>query len=79
MVKLLQWPELIEDVARMHATQKLPTYAHELATIFHDFYTNVRVIDGESIQSEPYALVQATKIVLADVLGVMGISAPEKM
>src|SRR3989338_465549 len=47
MVKLLQWPELIEDVARMHATQKLPTYAHELATIFHDFYTNVRVIDGE--------------------------------
>ncbi|MFH1236714.1 MAG: arginine--tRNA ligase [Parcubacteria group bacterium] len=79
MAKLLQWPEVVEDVATTHATQKLPTYAHELATIFHDFYTNVRVIDGEMIQPEPFALVQATKIVLADVLGVMGISVPEKM
>lgn len=79
IAKLLQWPEVIEEIAHTHATQKLPTYAHECATLFHEFYTNVRVIENGTIQGGAYELVQASKIVIANALGVMGIFSPEKM
>lgn len=77
--KLLQFPEIVEDVAASYSTNKLPTYAYELATLFHEFYTNVRVIENDAVEQQPLAIVTATKTVLANVLGLMGISAPEKM
>ncbi|MFC1687883.1 arginine--tRNA ligase [Patescibacteria group bacterium] len=79
ITKLLKWPEVIEEVAHTHATQKLPTFTYECATLFHEFYTNVRVIENGTIKSGAYELIQATKIVIANALGVMGISTPEEM
>ncbi len=79
MVKLAQWPEIVEDIAQTYAMHQLPTYAYELATLFHEFYTHVRVIDQGAVAKMPFELIQAAKIVLANVLTMMGISAPEKM
>ena len=79
MVKILQLPELIEDVSGSFALHALPTYAYELATIFHDYYTNVRVIEDDQVNRQPLQLIQATKVALENVLRIMGISAPEKM
>ena len=59
---------------------RLPRYAIEIASLFHSFYNANRVI-GESsvIFKARYRLVEAVKIVLGNVLGLMKISAPERM
>ncbi|MEK7637348.1 MAG: arginine--tRNA ligase [Patescibacteria group bacterium] len=76
---LLQFPIIINDVARSYETQKLPFYAIELATKFHEFYTNCRVIDGDKVWLHRLDLVKATQLVLQRALKVMGVTAPEKM
>lgn len=76
---LLEFPPLIAEVGQSCEVQKLPFYAIALATKFHDFYTHCRVIDGDQVWSQRLILVKATKTVLTKTLGVMGVSAPEKM
>lgn len=76
---ILRFPMVIGDVARSRETQKLPFYATDLATKFHEFYANCRVIDEGKVWTSRLELVQATQFVLRRTLGVMGISAPEKM
>lgn len=77
--ELIKWPELVEDAALTYQVHKLPFYAVSLATKFHDFYTQCRVIDKEIINEARMDLVKATQIVLQNVLACMGVSAPEKM
>ncbi len=79
ILELLRWPEVLEDVSRDYGCQRIPQYALDLARTFHDFYTQVRVIDNDTVQPLPLTLVHATKNVLADVLATLGITAPVKM
>ncbi len=79
ILELLRWPEVLEDVSRDYGVQRIPQYALELARAFHDFYSQVRVIDNDHVQTLPLALIRATKNVLEDVLETLGISAPVKM
>ena len=73
-------PELIEDISRSYAVNQLTTYAIELADSFHKFYENCKVIsDDRDLTGARLALVQATKITLANTLKLLGVSAPEKM
>ena len=61
--------------------RSLPHYAQELAQAFHVFYTQCRVINDEdqALSRARLLLLEATRIVLARVLGLMGVSAPEQM
>ncbi len=79
--ELMFFPELLEGVAQDFSVHKLPQYAMKLADKFHSFYDACRVIDTEAkeLTIARLQLVQATKIVLAETLTLMGISAPEKM
>lgn len=79
MKELLRLPTLIEEVAMTYDVHKLPFYAINVATVFHSFYTKVRVIDEGKVDPRRLALAEAAKIVLAKTLGLMGITAPEKM
>ncbi len=74
-------PEVIEDAASAQETQGVTTYATELATAFHAFYRDARVVDPEApeLSSQRLALVDATRISLANALGLLGISAPDSM
>ena len=55
-------------------------YAQDLATVFHSFYKQCRVISSdEAFTKARLKLVEATKIILAKTLHLMGINAPEKM
>ena len=76
---LLEFPNVVADVAVSRETQKLPFYAMDLATKFHDFYTNCRVIDQDAVLPDRLLLIKTVRHVLAKTLGVMGITAPEKM
>lgn len=77
--KLIKWPELIINVSESYQVNKLTTYSSELATSFHEFYTNYQVIQGKTVNERRLNIIKATQIVLKNVLISMGISAPERM
>ena len=78
---IVRFPEVVEDAARSEETHGVTAYATELATQFHAFYRDARVVD----ESEParsagrLALVSGARITLANALQLLGISAPESM
>jgi arginyl-tRNA synthetase len=79
--KMLLLPELVGTIAQNHEPHHLPHYAMELATAFHDFYEKCRVLDDAEpdLTRARLRLIAAAKIVLASALGLMGMTAPEKM
>ena len=78
--ELIRLPEIIEDIAKDYQVQRIPQYAIELATAFHQFYRDCRVLtEEEDLKEARLALVLATRQVLENTLNLMGISAPERM
>jgi len=78
--QLIRLPEIIEDTARDYQIQRIPQYALDLATSFHQFYRDCQVIsENKNITQARLGLISATKIILKNTLSLMGISAPEKM
>jgi arginyl-tRNA synthetase len=78
---LLLLPDVVRDAAEERETQAVTTYATELATAFHAFYRDRRVVDKDDPQTSGYrlALVDATRVTIAAALGLLGISAPDSM
>ncbi|MGH2463827.1 MAG: DALR anticodon-binding domain-containing protein, partial [Candidatus Limnocylindrales bacterium] len=74
-------PEVVEDAAALEESQGITAFATELATAFHAFYRDAKVVDpAEPERSRArLALVSAAKITLANTLALLGISAPESM
>ena len=74
-------PEVVEDAVAAQETQGITAYATELATQFHAFYRDARVVDTDEPERSAgrLALVTATRVTLANALGLLGISAPESM
>jgi arginyl-tRNA synthetase len=78
--RLILLPEIVERVAVTLEPHHLPYYAQDLATVFHSFYKQCRVVsDDEALTRARLKLVQATRIALAKVLYLMGMTAPESM
>ncbi|MFI5262241.1 MAG: arginine--tRNA ligase [Candidatus Limnocylindrales bacterium] len=78
---VLRLPEVVHDAAAAEETQGLPAYATELATTFHAYYRDRRVVDAAepATSAARLRLVEATRLALANALGLLGISAPESM
>ena len=78
--RLILLPEIVEQVAVTLEPHHLPYYAQDLATVFHSFYKQCRVVSkDEALTKARLKLVKATQIALAKVLRLMGMAAPEKM
>jgi arginyl-tRNA synthetase len=77
---LSQYPEVIESAARMRAPHQLAHYLQALSTEFHAYYNSQQfLVDDENIRNVRLNLILATRIVLANGLALLGISAPEAM
>ena len=78
---IVRYPEVVEDAARTEETHGVTAYATELATQFHAFYRDARVVDADepARSAGRLALVSAARVTLANALGLLGISAPESM
>ncbi len=77
---LLEFPETIESACSGFEPQRLTTYLHDVATAFHKFYHDYRVVIPEKeLSAARCALCLATRTVLANGFKILGISAPEKM
>ena len=80
MRKMDDFAELIALAARDRAPFRLTHYAQELAGLFHQFYTNCHIMgEPDEIRDARLALADAVRIVLALTLGLLGVSAPERM
>lgn len=80
MKEILRLPEIIEDTALDYQVHRIPQYAVDLATSFHKFYNDCRVlVEDEKLKEARLGLVYATKLALKNTLELMGISAPEQM
>ena len=81
--KIIQLPELVEVMASNLEVHHLPHYAQELATAFHWFYQQCRVIStaegDEELTKARLRLCLASKTALARCLSLMGMTAPDKM
>jgi arginyl-tRNA synthetase len=78
--RLILFPEIVERVAVTLEPHHLPYYAQDLATVFHSFYKQCRVVSEDvALTRARLKLVKASQIVLAKVLRLMGMSIPEKM
>ena len=78
--RLILLPEIVEQVAVTLEPHHLPYYAQDLATVFHSFYKQCRVVSkDEALTKARLKLVKAAQIALAKVLHLMGMTAPEKM
>ena len=78
--KMLLLPEIVEIVAHTLEPHHLSYYAQDLATVFHSFYKQCRVVSrDEALTKARLRLVAAAKLVLAKTLHLMGMTAPESM
>jgi arginyl-tRNA synthetase len=77
---LLDFPDTVERTCLSFEPHHLPTYLREVATAFHKFYHEHRVVTEDAARTAArLALCLATKTVLANGFSLLGISAPERM
>ncbi len=81
ILKLIRFPEIIEDISKDYQVHHLATYIYELAKIFTDFYENIRVLEteDEELKQARLNLVATTRQILKNGLGLLGIAAPKQM
>lgn len=81
---LAEFPRVVKAAAELREPHRVARYLEELAGTYHRFYDVCRVLprgDEETgdLHRARLVLVQATRTVLANGLGLLGVSAPERM
>jgi len=81
---LAEFPRVVTAAAELREPHRVARYLEDLAASYHRFYDSCRVLpmgDEEpgDLHRARLTLVQATKTVLANGLGLLGVSAPERM
>ena len=80
MRQMADFSDLVAGAARDRAPFRLTHYAQQLAGLFHSFYGNCHVlVEDKELEQARLSLVDATRIVLALSLNLLGVSAPERM
>ncbi len=79
--RLLEFPDEVRESAARRAPHRICTYAMAVAADFHAFYRDCQVIgaEGEGVERSRLALCLYAKRTIAASLGLLGISAPERM
>ena len=78
--RLGDFPDVLAAAADELAPHQLAFYLRELAGEFHSYYNSVRVlVPEEAVRRARLALSAAVRQVIANGLGLLGVSAPERM
>ncbi len=79
--RLCELPGEVAEAAERRAPHRLCAYSMEVARDFHAFYRDCKVIgaEGEGVEEARLGLCLLTKRTIARTLGLLGISAPERM
>ena len=80
MTMLSRYPEVVELAANNRAPQHLVHYLRDLANDFHTYYNaHAFIVDDADLRDARLYLIAATRTVVANGLGIIGVSAPESM
>ncbi len=80
LTELSKYPELVEAAAANLEPHILAAWLRELANAFHTYYNSHQfLVDNAALRNARLALVVATRQVLKNGLGLLGLSAPESM
>ncbi|HEX5712851.1 MAG TPA: arginine--tRNA ligase [Solirubrobacterales bacterium] len=79
--RLLEFPQEVRESAARRAPHRVCAYSTAVAADFHAFYRDCQVVgaEGEGVERRRLALCLCTKRTIASALGLLGISAPERM
>jgi arginyl-tRNA synthetase len=80
--KLATFPEIVDKAAREREPHRVTVYLHELATAVHGWYHHTRAVgapEGPATEQARLLLARAARIVLANALALLGITAPDRM
>jgi arginyl-tRNA synthetase len=79
--RLLEFPHEVRESAARRAPHRICAYSTTVAADFHAFYRDCKVVgaEGEGVEASRLALCLAAKRTIAGALGLLGISAPERM
>ncbi len=80
--KLVTLPEVVGRAAREREPHRITVFLHELATVVHGWYHHTRAVgapEGPDTERARLLLARAARIVLANGLTLLGISAPDRM
>ena len=80
MVNLSRYPEIVAGAALKHEPHAVAHYLRELANDFHTYYNAHQfLIEDPALRNARLNLIQATRQVIANGLGLLGVSAPDSM
>ncbi len=80
ITQLTRFPEVVESAALAHEPHQLAYYLRDLANDFHTYYNAHQfIVDDAALRNARIALIRATRQVISNGLGLLGVSAPEKM
>jgi arginyl-tRNA synthetase len=78
--RIAGYEETVVVASTQRAPHRLTRYLEELAAAFHRFYGERRILtDDPALSSARWWLTMATRQVLANALGILGVTAPERM
>ena len=80
--KLVTFPDVVARAAREREPHRITVFLHELATVVHGWYHHTRAVgapEGPATERARLLLARAARIVLANALTLLGISAPDRM
>jgi arginyl-tRNA synthetase len=77
---LLEFPRMVEEAALSLEPHRLPYYLEELARRFHNWYHHHRIVtEDKPLSLDRLYLADCSRVVMANGLRLLGITAPEKM
>jgi arginyl-tRNA synthetase len=80
LVNLSRYPEIVASAAVQHEPHQLAHYLRELANDLHTYYNAHQfLVADEALRNARLNLIAATRQVLANGLGLLGVSAPDSM
>jgi arginyl-tRNA synthetase len=80
MISLSRYPEVLETAAINHEPHQLTHYLRELANDFHTYYNaHTFLVEDATVRNARLNLIEATRQVIANGLGLLGVSAPDNM
>jgi arginyl-tRNA synthetase len=78
--QLVTFPEVVARAARDREPQRITTYLDELAGVVHGWYHHTRTVgEAPDVEQARLLLARAARIVLANALTLLGLSAPDRM
>jgi arginyl-tRNA synthetase len=77
---IMRWPDVVSESAAALEPHRLAFFTDELAAAIHRFYKNCRVVTEDApLTAARLLLSRAARTTIANALGLMGVSAPDRM